>query len=60
MRFEINLRDGSAYEVEAAYIEVVDGPTCSTFTLLGSVPGHPVAILAAIPVDEARCVLPAL
>lgn len=60
MRFEVNMRDGSAYEVEAAYIEVSNGPACSSYTLLGPVPGFPTAILAAFPVDEVESVLPAI
>jgi hypothetical protein len=58
VQFEVNMRDGSTYEIEASYIEVVDGPTSSTYTLLGAVPGYPTAILAAFPVDLVVSVLP--
>jgi len=49
VRFEVNMRDRSGYEVEASYVEVTDGPASSSFTLVGFVPGYPTAILAASP-----------
>ena len=58
MQFEVNMRDGSSFEIEASYIEVVNGPTSSTYTLLGALPGFPTAILAAFPVDLVNAVLP--
>jgi len=58
VQFEINMRDGSSFEIEASYVEVVNGPTSSTYTLLGAVPGFPTAILAAFPVDLVLAVLP--
>lgn len=60
MNFEVNMRDGSAYEIEAAYIEVTNGPASSSYTLLGALPGYPAAILAAFPVDAVESVLPAI
>ena len=60
MRFEVNMRDRSGYEVEASYVEVTDGPVSSSFTLVGFVPGYPTAILAAFPVEMVESVLPAL
>jgi len=59
MRYEVKMRDGSAYEVDAAYIEVVDGPADSSYTLLGQVPGFPIAIVAAFPVDMVETIMPA-
>ena len=59
MQFEITMRDGSTYEVDASYIEVVSGPTSSTYTLLGAVPGYPTAILAAFPVELVVGITPA-
>jgi hypothetical protein len=53
------MRDGSTFEVDASYIEVANDPTCSTFLLLGPVPGYPMAILAAVPVEAAKSVVPA-
>jgi len=58
VQFEVNMRDGSSFEIEASYIEVVNGPTSSTYSLLGAVPGFPTAILAAFPVDLVLAVLP--
>ncbi|MGI8693222.1 MAG: hypothetical protein ACR2JK_10025 [Geodermatophilaceae bacterium] len=60
MRFEVNMRARSGYEVEASYVEVTDGPVSSSFALVGFVPGYPTAILAAIPVEMVESVLPAL
>lgn len=60
MLFEVNMRDGSAYEVDASYIEVADGQVSSTFALLGAVPGYPTAVLAVFPVELVESVLPAL
>ena len=59
MRFEVNLRNGSTYEIDASYVEVADGFVSTTFTLLGPVPGYPMAILAAFPVDVVQSVVPA-
>ena len=55
MQFEVKMRDGSSQRLDATYIEVTDGPV-STYTLLGPVPNHPIAILAAFPVDLVRSV----
>jgi len=59
VQFEVNMRDGSTFEIEASYIEVSHGATSSTYALLGAVPGYPSAILAVFPCDEAESVLPA-
>lgn len=58
MQFEVTMRDGSAHRVEAAYLEVVHGPTSSSYTLLGPLPGLPSAILAAFPADLVQAVTP--
>ena len=60
MQFEVNLRDGATYVVDASYVEVYDGFVSSTFTLIGPVPGYPMAILAVFPVDVARSVTPVI
>jgi hypothetical protein len=59
MRYEVKMRDGSAYEVDAAYIEVHDGPADSSYALLGQVPGFPIAIVAAFPVEMVETIMPA-
>jgi len=59
MRYEVKMRDGSAYEVDASYIEVYDGPAESSYALLGQVPGYPIAIVAAFPVDMVETIMPA-
>lgn len=59
MRYEVNLRDGSQFEVEASYVEIADSPTSTSFLLLGALPGYPTAILAIVPADAAKSVLPA-
>ena len=57
MQFEVTMRDGSAHNVEAAYIEVVEGPTSTSYTLLGPVPGYPTAIVAAFPAELVHAVM---
>jgi len=59
MRYEVKMRDGSAYEVDASYIEVFDGPADSSYALLGQLPGFPIAIVAAFPVDMVETIMPA-
>ena len=59
MRYEVKMRDGSTYQVDASFIEVSDGPAESSYTLLGQVPGYPIAILAAFPVDMVETIMPA-
>jgi len=59
VQFEVNMRDGSTFEIEASYIEVSHEAASSTYALLGAVPGYPSAILAVFPTDEAVSVLPA-
>lgn len=49
--FEVKMRDGSTSQVEAAFIEVTNGPVSSSYTLLAPVPGYAAAIVAAFPVD---------
>ena len=50
MQFEVRMRDGSAREVEASYIEVTRG-VVGTYTLLRPVPGFAIAVVAAFPVE---------
>lgn len=58
MQFDVRMRDGARYEIEASYVEVANGPTSSSYTLLGAVPGYPTAILAAFPVDLVLAIIP--
>jgi hypothetical protein len=58
MQFLVTMRDGSSYEIEANYLEVHDGPSSSSYALLGIVPGYPVAILAAFPIDMVSAIVP--
>lgn len=57
MQFTVHLRDGATFRIEAAYIEVVAAGQ-SSYTFLGPVPGYPMAIVAAFPVDLVAGVLP--
>jgi len=59
MRYEVKMRDGSTYEVDASYIEVFDGPADSSYALLGQLPGYPIAIVAAFPVEMVETIMPA-
>ena len=59
MQFEVTMRDGSVRQVEASYLEVVEGPTSTSYTLLGPVPGYPTAILAAFPAELIHDIKPA-
>jgi hypothetical protein len=58
MQFEVTMRDGSLHQVEASYLEVVEGPTSSSYTLLGPVPGYPTAILAVFPAVLVQAITP--
>jgi len=58
MQFAVTMRDGSSHHVEASYLEVVEGPTSSSYTLLGPVPGYPTAIVAAFPAELVQAVMP--
>ena len=57
MRFLVTMRDRTTFTVEAAYIEVV-AAQAGSYTFLGPVPGHSVAILAAFPVELVASVIP--
>lgn len=57
MQFLVTMRDGASFVVDASYIEVVGHPA-SNYTFLGPVPGYPMAILAAFPVELVAAVLP--
>jgi hypothetical protein len=59
MQFHVTMRDGAAYDVEASYVEVYNGPSATTYALLGPVPGYPVAILATFPADLVESVVSA-
>lgn len=59
MQFEVHMRDGASYQIEASYLEVTHGPVNTTYTLLGVVPGYPTAILAVFPVELVESVIPA-
>jgi hypothetical protein len=58
MQFEVTMRGGSSHFVEASYLEVVEGPTSSSYTLLGPVPGFPTAIVAAFPAELVHAIMP--
>ena len=57
MQFEVSMRDGTTHKVNAKYIEVSLG-RLSSYTLLGPVPNHRIAVVAAFPVDLVRWVCP--
>lgn len=58
MWFAVTMRDGQSIEVDGSYLEVANGPANSSYTIVGPVPGYPVAILAVFPVDEVAAVTP--
>lgn len=58
MQFEVTMRDGAIHQVEAAYLEIVEGPIATSYTLLGPVPGFPTAIVAAFPAELVQAIMP--
>ena len=58
MQFEVTMRDGTSRYVEAAYLEVVEGPMSTSYTMLGPVPGYPTAIVAAFPAELVQAIKP--
>ena len=58
MQFEVTMRDGTSHRVEASYLEVMQGPMSTSYTLLGPVPGYPTAIVAAFPADLVHAIMP--
>lgn len=58
MQFEVTMRDGTSRYIEAAYLEVVEGPMSTSYTMLGPVPGYPTAIVAVFPADLVQAIKP--